>query len=158
MRHCAGLVDNLPRRGENLRHVRTATGLVTLLTAVAGCGGGEDYANDPRPPTPVNLTAAITGQRVTVSPTEIGAGPVVIIVANQTPKAQTVTVETDVLGASEGGIRQSTAPINPGGAASLKIDMRSGRYTLHVADRDVAGARLRVGRPRPTSQNELLQP
>ena len=51
-----------------MRHVRTATGLTALCLSIAGCGGGKDFANDPRPPTPVNITAAISDDRVTVSP------------------------------------------------------------------------------------------
>jgi hypothetical protein len=141
-----------------LRHARTATGLAALATAIAGCGGGEDYANDPRPPTPVNITAAITQQKVTVSPGRVGAGPVVLIIANETPEAHRVTVETDVLGASEGGIRQSTSPINPDGTATLKIDMRRGRYTVRVDGDGISSARLKVGAPRPSSQDQLLQP
>jgi hypothetical protein len=38
------------------------------LATVAGCGGGDDYANEPRPPAPINVTAAITNSRVNVSP------------------------------------------------------------------------------------------
>ena len=38
------------------------------LCAVAGCGGDSDYANKPRPPAPINVTAAITNSQVSVSP------------------------------------------------------------------------------------------
>src|SRR3954453_1530426 len=131
MARCAADLGKVPRRGGgNLRISRTATGLIALATTIAGCGGGKDYANDPRPPTPVNITAAISDQRVTVSPKKVGAGPVVIIIANETGEAHRVTVETDVLAADEGGIKQQTAPINPDGTATLKLDMREGRYTV----------------------------
>ena len=142
-----------------MRHARTtATGLAALATAIAGCGGGEDYANDPRPPTPVNVTAAITKQKVTVSPAKVGAGPVVLIIANETGKAQKVTVETDVLGASQGGIKQSTAPINPQGTATLKVDLKPGHYTVGVGDGSIGAAKLKIGKERPSSQDTLLQP
>jgi hypothetical protein len=131
--------------------------LVALAIVIAGCGGGEDYANDPRPASPINVTAAITAHKVTVSPRNIGAGPVVIIVANETPKAHRLTVETDTLGSDSAGIRQQTSPINPQGTATLKIDMRSGRYKVDV-DGDIPGARLKVGKDRPSSQDALLQP
>src|SRR3954451_5496761 len=109
MARCGGGLGMVPRRGGgDLRHARTATGLIALCTSIAGCGGGKDFANDPRPPTPVNITAAISDQRVTVSPRKVGAGPVVIIIANETREAHRVTVETDVLAAEEGGIKQQT--------------------------------------------------
>lgn len=141
-----------------MRHARIAIGLIAGVVSVVGCGGEGGYANDPRPPTPINVTAAITPAKVTVSPPQIGAGPVVIIIANETGKAQRVTVETDVLGASSGGIRQSTAPINPQGTATLKLDLRTGRYIVAVADKSIGEARLNVGKPRPSSQDQLLQP
>jgi hypothetical protein len=140
-----------------MRHVRTTAGLVALATVIAGCGGGEDYANDPRPPSPINVTAAITADKVTISPRAIGAGPVVIIVANETPKAHRFTVETDVLGSDSAGIRQQTSPINPQGTATLKIDMPTGSYKVAV-DGDIPAAKLKVGKDRPSAQDELLQP
>jgi hypothetical protein len=140
-----------------MRGVITALTGVALATAVGGCGGGSDYANDPRPPTPINVTAAITGDKVTVSPGDIGAGPVVIIIANETQQAHRVTVETDELGASSGGIKQQTGPINPQGTGTLKLDMKTGRYTVTV-DGGISGARLKVGKDRPSSQDTLLQP
>ena len=51
---------------------------------LAGCGGsGGDYSNEPRPPAPINVTAAVTDQRISVSPKSFGAGPIVLIVSNQ---------------------------------------------------------------------------
>ena len=141
-----------------MRHSRTATGLIALATTIAGCGGGKDYANDPRPPIPVNISAAISDQQVTVSPKKVGAGPVVIIIANETRGAHRVTVETDVLGAAEGGIKQQTSPINPDGTATLKLDLRKGTYKVSVDDGDISAARLKIGEPRESSQDELLQP
>jgi hypothetical protein len=141
-----------------MRRVRTALTGVAVATAVVGCGGGSDYANDPRPPSPINVTAAITDQKVTVSPHSIGAGPVVIIIANETNRSHRITVETDELGAATGGIRQQTGPINPQGTAQLKLDMRRGAYTVSVEDGGISTARLKVGRERPSAQDQLLQP
>jgi hypothetical protein len=44
-----------------IRAVRRVEGVVAALVvaaAAAGCGGDSDYANKPRPPTPINVTAA----------------------------------------------------------------------------------------------------
>lgn len=141
-----------------MRRVWIALSAASAAAVLAGCGGGSDYANDPRPPSPINVTAAITDDKVTVSPQDIGAGPVVIIIANETSKAHRVTVETDELGASTAGIKQQTGPINPQGTGTLKLDMRTGRYTVTVDGGAISGARLKVGKKRPSSQDQLLQP
>ena len=65
--------------------------------ALAGCGE-DDFENEPRPPVPVQLTGVITQEKVTVSPNELGAGPVVITVSNQTKASHTLTLES-----SDGG-------------------------------------------------------
>jgi hypothetical protein len=140
-----------------VRHARTTAGLVALTAVIGGCGSDADYANDPRPPAPINITAAITKDKVTISPRRIGAGPVVIIVANETPKAHRLTVETDTLASDSPGLRQQTSPINPQGTATLKLDMTRGSYKVDV-DGGIPGARLKVGKDRPSSQDQLLQP
>ena len=100
-------------------HPRIVTGLMAATLALAGCGSDPDYANDPRPPSPINVTSAVTPEKVTVSPPKFGAGPIVLIIANQTEQPQRVTLQTDELAGSSGGIKQSTSPINPGGTATL---------------------------------------
>jgi hypothetical protein len=139
-------------------HSRTATGLLVAAFAILGCGSEPDYANKPRPPSPINVTAAITQKQVTISPEKFGAGPVVLIIANQTDQAHRVTVETDVLGASNPGLKQSTAPINPDGTATLKVDMPSGAYEVSVDGGGIQPARIQVGPKRKSAQNDLLQP
>ena len=67
---------------------------------LAGCGEDDaaEYGNKPRPPAPINVTAAIGSDRVRVSPRAFGSGPVVIIISNQSGAPQTVTFETDEIG------------------------------------------------------------
>jgi hypothetical protein len=139
-------------------HPRIAIGLLAATLALAGCGSDPDYANDPRPPSPINVTAAITAEKVTVSPKEFGAGPIVLIVANQTGDPQRVTLQTDELAGEQGGIKQSTAPINPDGTATLKVDVREGEYAVSVDGDGIRGARVTVGAQRASAQNDLLQP
>jgi len=133
-------------------------GIATALALVAGCGGGDDYANKPRPPAPINVTAAITNSRVSVSPQRFGAGPIVLIVSNQSSSAQEVTFQTEELGGSEPGRRFSTTPINPRGTATLKVDVRQGDWMLGTKDGGVRAAAVSVGKLRKSAQNELLQP
>ena len=139
-------------------HPRTVTGLLAATLALAGCGSDPDYANDPRPPSPINVAASINDEQITVSPNKFGAGPIVLIIANETQAPHRVTLETDELGGSQGGIKQSTAPINPDGTATLKVDVRRGEYQVSVDGGDIQAARVTVGAPRESAQNDLLQP
>ena len=104
------------------------------------------------------MTAAITNSKVSVSPQRFGAGPIVLIVSNQSSRAQEVTFETDELGGSEPGRTFSTTPINPRGTASLKVDVRQGNWTLGTKDGGVRPAAVSVGKKRDSAQNDLLQP
>ncbi|MHB1570172.1 MAG: hypothetical protein ACYC0H_13340 [Solirubrobacteraceae bacterium] len=99
-----------------------------------------------------------------MSPSRIGAGPVVLIVTNQARSAESLAV-TDAGGATVA----STAPINPQGTTKLSIDVSPGDYTIATAPRGrtdaqqsvpsrIRPARLRIGRERPSSGNQLLAP
>ena len=139
-------------------HPRFVTGLLAATLCLAGCGSDPDYANEPRPPSPINVTAAITDGEITVSPQEFGAGPIVLIIANETQDPQRVTLETDEVAGEQGGIKQSTSPINPDGTATLKVDVREGDYQVSVEGTGIKPARVKVGAERESAQNELLQP
>jgi hypothetical protein len=145
------LVPSIPRRAAALLAAGAAC-------ALAGCGGGgDDYANKPRPASPINVTAAISDKKISISPKQFGGGPVVFIVSNQTAKEQTLTLETDELGGTQGGIKQSTDPIAPRGTGTLKADMRKGSYALSVRN-GPSPASLEVGPPRKSAQDTLLEP
>ncbi len=136
----------------------------TLLAACAvsaivagGCGDDEDYANQPRPPAPITVTAAITGRSVDVSPATFGAGPIVLIISNQTDESLKLTLETEDV-ASGPGVTASTDPIDPAGTSQIKADLREGSYTLKADGDGIKAASLSVGEQRPSAQNDLLQP
>ena len=139
-------------------HARTAIGLSVAAVVIAGCGSEPDYANDPRPPAPINVSASITDNKVTVSPHSFGAGPIVLTIANETHASHRVTLETDELGASTPGLKQSTGPINPDGTSTLKVDVKSGDYQLSADGGQIKPARVQVGARRKSAQNDLLQP
>jgi hypothetical protein len=127
--------------------------------ALGGCGGSSaDYKNDPRPPGPIIITGYIDDQRVSVSPRSLGAGPISLIVTNQTGASQRVTLESAGATGSGPGIKQVTAPISPQDTATLKVDVKPGSYSVHVAGDAIRAARLRVGPERASAQNDLLQP
>jgi hypothetical protein len=131
--------------------------LAALAAATAACGGGE-RVNADRPPAPVDLSAAVSRHRVILSPRAIGAGPVTLIVSNQSARTQSVTLETRELGGAEAGVRATTGPIAPRGTGTLQVDARTGRYRVRVADARIRPARLVVGHPRRSAQDQLLQP
>jgi hypothetical protein len=144
---------------KGLHRARALIGITAAAAAVAvGCGEEEDYANNPRPAEPIVVSASINNGKVSVSPQKFGAGPVTLIVANETERAQEITLETDEIGGSSPGITQKTGPINPGDTASLKADLKSGTYRVATAGDGIEAAALDVGDARPSAQNELLQP
>ena len=148
---------------ERALHAKSAQALIAiaaipLSVLASGCGGSDDYANEPRPPSPIVVSASISPQRISVSPQKFGAGPITLIVTNQTDGAQEITLETDEIGGSAPGIEQSSGPINPGDTASLKADLTKGTYRVGVEGSGIGAASLRVGTVRPSAQNELLQP
>jgi hypothetical protein len=126
--------------------------------AFAGCGE-DDFENEARPPVPKQLTGVITDERVTVSPNELGAGPVVITVSNQTDASHTVTLES----ADGGTIREQVGPINPLDTATLQRTLEPGRYTVSAGSeaavpREIRPATLNIGQERKSGSDELLLP
>lgn len=130
--------------------------------ALASCGddGSDKYANAQRPPRPIVISAAINDQSIQVSPRKFGAGPITLIISNQSTASQQVTLETEDEpgGSSPGEKAIETGPINPRETASVKGSVSQGTYTLHVGGDDIRGARLVVGKERPSAQNDLLTP
>src|SRR3954453_7362917 len=110
-------------RGGRLNQ-RTVLGVTATALLGAGCGSESDYANNPRPPSPITITAAISGGRVEVSPKHFGAGPVTLVVTNQTQRLRDLVLESsEQPGSGRTGLAaQHTGPINPQGTASLKAD------------------------------------
>jgi hypothetical protein len=168
-----------------LRRVRTTNTVAALAVSAASvvgltaCGEDEDYRNCLRPPSPVNVDATITERSVSLSPTELGAGPILLIVVNQSAASQVATLEADELASTPGrgqtstssaegcppakepraGLRQSTGPINPKDTAQLKVIVqRDTTYTLKTDDDAISPARLEVTKDRESAQNKVLQP
>lgn len=146
---------------------RTVVTYTATLFALAGCGSSGTFANKPRPASPVNLTVYVNNARVSVSPATTGAGQVVFIVTNQADKAESITIHP--AGDSSRSLA-STGPINPQSTAQVTVDFnRPGDYTVATGkgtgtDADLAApntvqpASIHIGKPRPSSSNDLLQP
>jgi hypothetical protein len=157
LRRVAGCLP--ARRATGARGVAGALSLAALAAGAAGCGEeGARYASADRPAAPITVTAAVTGGRVRVSPAKFGAGPILIIVSNQSGAAQQLTFETNELGGDEVGLRRTTGPIEDRSTATLQADVREGTYRLKTADRAIRPAAVLVGAARASAQSDLLQP
>jgi hypothetical protein len=122
--------------------------VATLLAA--GCGG-NDFANDPRPPTPLEVTVEVTADAVQVAPSNFGAGLVNFVIANASTD--------DAVFEIKGPVDQHSEPIPARGNAIFKVEMKQGTYEASIHDRDlIRAARLNVGPERASSQNQLLLP
>jgi hypothetical protein len=110
--------------------VPLAGGVLAAAAVLAGCGTDGDYANLPRPPSP-------------------------IVVTNQTDSAQQIIFES---AGGEGGFTQRSGPINPRGTAELKAEVPQGRAVVRVSGKGIDESKLTVGPRRRTGQDDLLQP
>lgn|SRR5215212_8048493 len=140
-----------------------AVAVVVAVALVAGCGA-SDFPNNPRPPTPAEVTGRIDSKGVTVSPERLRGGLVNFTVLNLSNTPVQFTIEGTNLGAS--GSANSAAPgapatneIEPGGTGSLKVDLKEGRYKATAGGNvDLQPAVIQVGPERKTSQNQVLLP
>ncbi len=124
-----------------------------------GACGEDDFENEPRPPVPKQLTGVITEEKVTVSPNQLGAGPVVITISNQTDASHTVTLESS----GGGTIREQVGPINPLDTATIQRTLEPGEYVVKAGSeravpREIKPATLTIGSPRKSGSDELLLP
>jgi hypothetical protein len=124
--------------------------------AVAGCGGSDPYKNEPRPPQTIVITAAILPDKVSVSPRSFGAGPISLTIANETDASQRISIVQHINGQSQAD--EQTGPISPHDTATLKADVDEGDYEIRVEGDSIKPAQVSVGAPRPSAQNDLLQP
>jgi hypothetical protein len=133
----------------------TTAAVLAAGLVVAGCGE-EDFANNPRPPVPVELTGVIQPDAVTVSPARIGAGPVLITMSNQTRTPITITLD----GTS---VRDRVGPVPPLDTATIQRTLEPGRYEVQAGSdvalpREIRPAELEIGRERRSSSSDLLLP
>jgi hypothetical protein len=141
-----------------------------VAVGAAGCGGNtKTYANQAPPPVPINVTVYIDNARVSVSPNNVGAGPVTFLVANHSTSSESLQIQ-----AANSGTGQSlatTGPINPQGTASVNVNLsKQGQYTVSVSSSggteasnaspgsSIGAATLTIGPPRANSRGDLNLP
>ena len=149
---------------------KTTSGILATGALVASsCGSsGGTFANQPRQPVPIDLTVYINNSRVSVSPSSVGAGPVIFIITNAANQAERRTILP--AGAAAGQPLADTGPINPQATSEVTVNFTPGDYTITTGagsgstDASLANpspiqaATLHIGKPRPASNNVLLQP
>jgi hypothetical protein len=128
------------------------------ILAIAGCGGGAEFKDRPRPPVPIQLTGVITDKAVSVEPRRVGAGPVIINIQNQTTRSHTVTVE----GGPHNTVEQ-TAPINPLDTGQIQQTLDPGTYTVkagsdQASTNEIKPTTLEIGPARKSSSDTVLLP
>jgi hypothetical protein len=128
--------------------------IAVVALSAAGCGGDEDFANDPRPAAPIVVTAKVDADNVVVSPKSFGAGLVNITVSNQSDDPVTLTL----IGPTPDDNFES-GEIPPNGVGNLKADVAEGAYEVSGGERsDAKPAQVEVGPDRASSSDELLLP
>lgn len=144
--------------GGRIRIGALASGVASAALLLAGCGGGgKDFADQPRPASPITLTGVITPKGVTVSPNRVGAGPVVILVSNQTEVPRTLILD----GSAIAPLR--TDPVSPTGTGRIQTTLARGIYTVkagstHAVLKELRPAHLLIGQPRPDSNDQVGLP
>jgi hypothetical protein len=132
------------------RSLVVAVAALCASVLLAACGE-DDFKNEPRPPSPIELSALINDRQVVVSPSDVGAGLVSITVSNQSQDPATLTLS--------GPNDIASSQILPGNTADVKGELKQGDYEVSAGDDSTArGDTLTVGPERPSSQNDLLLP
>jgi hypothetical protein len=135
--------------------MRACTGLAIAAAIAAGCGD-EDFKNEARAPIREALTGVIQNDKVTVSPSKLGAGPVEITISNQTKADHTVTLEGE-------SIVERQGPVAPGDTLTIQKTLTQGSYEVKAGSekavpKEIQPAVLRIGKERKNSNNDLLLP
>lgn len=118
--------------------------------ALSGCGEVEVYDSKERPPATLTLATYIGPNGISVSPRAIGAGPVLVVITNQKPELARLRIVGEQV--------DQTVAVNPLDTANIKLNFVPGGYSFSAGDAPGAQTRVAVGPPRPSAQNELLQP
>jgi len=136
-----------PRRA---RGALCAALAIAAALSLAACGS-SDFANDPRPAAPIEVTAKVGSGQVIVSPDRFGAGLVTFTIANLS--------DSPVRFALSGPKDAASGPIPPNSPANMKLNLPQGSYQA-TAGQGGKGqvATFKVGPERQSSQNKVLLP
>ena len=78
------------------RALRMMLPLVLAAAAVCAgaCGGGDDARSENRPPVPINVSVQVGADKITASPAKFGAGPITLLITNQSRACSTPSRST----------------------------------------------------------------
>ena len=127
----------------------TLAAFAVVALGLAACGSG-DFANDPRPPAPIQVGVKVDAERVAISPNNFGAG-VVNFAVNNSSKAP-IRLEIS------GPIHSSSNVISPGEPGSMRVQLPKGDYHASVGPGGAQPGSFTVGAERPSSRDKRLLP
>ena len=136
------------------RRGRALVALAACLAAltVTACGG-DSYDNDPRPPTPAEISIQIADDNLSVSPKEFGAGIANFTILNLGDVPTSIEI-SELSGATLGASEE----IAPSTSAVVKLELDSGDYEAAATDLDLDPFEFQVGPERESANNDLLLP
>lgn len=128
----------------------TLIAVATAALAAIGCGGsGRGDSN--RPPETLTIAVQISEDEVTSSPSNFGAGPITMLISNQTSVPQKMTIDGPRL--------NRVVPVDVRDTATLKANLLPGDYTLETkTSQQTPPFAMHIGAPRGSNQNRLLLP
>jgi hypothetical protein len=133
-----------------MRRVTLAALCAVAASALTACGS-DDFANDPRPPSPILVGVKVDPERVSVSPSNFGAGLVTFTVTN--------AADAPIRLRLSGPATASSAPIKPGEPGSLRAELPEGDYRASAeGTANTPTGKFTVGKERPSSRDRLLLP
>jgi hypothetical protein len=127
---------------------------VLCALLLAGCGSAarlESKAHN-RPATPIDLSVYVGDAGVTSDPRRFTAGPVELLVVNQSSHARNVVITLP-----DGRVVAYTTKVEPGASAQMKTTLAPSAYEVRIVGRS-SGSRLTVERPARSGNDDLLQP
>jgi hypothetical protein len=116
----------------------------------------------------VGVSVYINDQRVSLSPSSVGAGPLVFTVTNQASQAVSMTILP--AGSAAAQSVAATGPISPQATAQIKVTLpqhttykvatsaTASTQAAATATNPIRPAILRIGQPRPSASNQLMSP
>ena len=125
--------------------------------ALAGCGADEAADRPSRAPS-ITVSATISANAVTVSPSHFGARTIELLISNQTSTSRQLVLRSARLDGGGDPLAQTSGPINPGGTISLQAELGAGDYVASIRGSKIAPAPITVGPAGSVTQDDLLAP
>jgi hypothetical protein len=128
-----------------------------LALALTGCGADEAADRPSRAPA-ITVSATISANAVTVSPSHFAARTIELLISNQTSTSRQLVLRSERLDGGGHPLAQTSGPINPGGTISLQAALGAGDYVASIRGSKIAPAPITVGPTGGGAQDDLLAP